>query len=291
MTYSNFRRRARLGDRSGFAGDAASYFDDRQDPVPRARIFARYPYVHCARKISGNRSEVSVEGCQKGHFEQRPRQALERRKLRQSLANRVFPNTEEPWRRVPVLRRIVIRGISPGVVGLNRRRRSRLITNPLSSITADRQCGVFTVRERSAEPVQGAVSAGAGQVARSSPVRTIRMKASPPICKKEIATERARTKVASCATRWKDETRRRATSSEAGAENCGFTAVQPLTRRSLRAANQRQPSATFPRGLDVVAQAFNSVCGVDNDPIRSRRLCLVRRSRHHPVAPNATSIE
>ena len=69
------------------------------------------------------------------------------------------------------------------------------------------------------------------------------------------------------------------------AQKLGLTAVTiDAVDRSGRAPNG-QPVTSIPQGLDVVSQAFNSDVGVDNDAISfKRRLCLVRRARHHALA-------
>src|SRR5216684_820390 len=84
--------------------------------------------------------------------------------------------------------------------------------------------------------------------------------------KKEIATERARTKVAALRDKMEDERGGGASVIEA-AQKLGLTAVTiDAVDRSGRQPNG-QPVGNIPRGLDVVSQAFNSDVGVDNDPI------------------------
>ena len=93
------------------------------------------------------------------------------------------------------------------------------------------------------------------------------MKASPRSVKKEIATERARAKVADLHNKMEDERGGGASVVEA-AQKLGLTAVTiDAVDRSGRLPDG-QPVANIPRGLDVVAQAFNSDVGVDNDPIQ-----------------------
>ena len=93
------------------------------------------------------------------------------------------------------------------------------------------------------------------------------MKASPRNIKKEIATERARAKVAELHNKMEDERGGGASVVEA-AQKLGLTAVTiDAVDRSGRAPDG-QPVANIPRGLDVVSQAFNSDVGVDNEPIQ-----------------------
>lgn len=84
--------------------------------------------------------------------------------------------------------------------------------------------------------------------------------------KRQIATERARVKVAELRDKMEDE-RGAGTSVADAAQKLGLTAVTiDAVDRSGRAPNG-QTVANIPQGLDVVSQAFNSDVGVDNDPI------------------------
>src|SRR6202171_1527455 len=85
--------------------------------------------------------------------------------------------------------------------------------------------------------------------------------------KKEIATERARTKAAELRDKMEDERGGGAGVIEA-AQKLGLAAVTiDAVDRSGRLPNGQLVS-NIPRGLDVVSQAFNSDVGVDNDPIQ-----------------------
>jgi peptidyl-prolyl cis-trans isomerase D len=85
--------------------------------------------------------------------------------------------------------------------------------------------------------------------------------------KKEIAVERARTKVAEMRDKMEDERGGGASVTEA-AQKLGLAAVTvDAVDRSGRLPNG-QPAANIPKGLDVVSQAFSSDVGVDNDPIQ-----------------------
>ncbi|TMJ81295.1 MAG: peptidyl-prolyl cis-trans isomerase, partial [Alphaproteobacteria bacterium] len=84
--------------------------------------------------------------------------------------------------------------------------------------------------------------------------------------KKEIATERARAKVAELRDKMEDERGGGANVVEA-AQKLGLSAVTiDAVDRSGRLPNG-QLASNIPAGLDVVSQAFNSDIGVDNDPI------------------------
>jgi len=85
--------------------------------------------------------------------------------------------------------------------------------------------------------------------------------------KKEIGTERARTKVAELHNKMEDERGGGASVIEA-AQKLGVAsvAVEAVDRSGRQPSGQ--PATNIPRGLDVVSQAFNSDVGVDNDPIQ-----------------------
>lgn len=84
--------------------------------------------------------------------------------------------------------------------------------------------------------------------------------------KRQIATERARVKVADLRDKMEDERGGGASVVDA-AQKLGLTAVTiDAVDRSGRAPNG-QPVANIPQGLDVVSQAFNTDVGVDNDSI------------------------
>ncbi|MFN5720485.1 MAG: peptidylprolyl isomerase, partial [Bradyrhizobium sp.] len=88
-----------------------------------------------------------------------------------------------------------------------------------------------------------------------------------PQVKNEIATERARAKVAELRDKMEDE-RGGGSSVIDAAQKLKLTAVTiDAVDRSGRLPNG-QVASNIPRGLDVVSQAFNSDVGVDNDPIQ-----------------------
>jgi peptidyl-prolyl cis-trans isomerase D len=85
--------------------------------------------------------------------------------------------------------------------------------------------------------------------------------------KNEIASERARTKVAELRDKMEDERGGGASVVEA-AQKLKLTPITiDAVDRSGRLPNG-QVATNIPRGLDVVSQAFNSDVGVDNDPIQ-----------------------
>jgi peptidyl-prolyl cis-trans isomerase D len=85
--------------------------------------------------------------------------------------------------------------------------------------------------------------------------------------KKEIATERARAKVADLHNKMEDERGGGASVADA-AQKLGLTALTVEAVDRSRRTPDGQPVSNIPPGLDVVTQAFNSDVGVDNEPIQ-----------------------
>ncbi len=122
------------------------------------------------------------------------------------------------------------------------------------------------------------------KIGKIEPGAAVPYEAVAPALKKEIATERARKSVGDLRDKMEDERGGGASVVEA-AKKLGLNAVtvDAVDRSGRRLDGQL--ATDIPKGLDVVTQAFGSDVGVDNDPISyQRRLCLVRRARHHPVA-------
>lgn len=116
------------------------------------------------------------------------------------------------------------------------------------------------------QPIQGRLGTSIVKVDKIVPgVEADYAKVAPDI-KRQIATERARVKVADLRDKMEDERGGGASVVDA-AQKLGLTAVTiDAVDRSGRAPNG-QPVADIPQGLDVVSQAFNTDVGVDNDPI------------------------
>jgi len=116
------------------------------------------------------------------------------------------------------------------------------------------------------QPVQGRFGVALVKIGKIEPGVEPSYESVASNLKKEIATERARTKVAQLRDKMEDERGGGAGVVEA-AQKLGLTAVTlDAIDRSGRLPNG-QPAGNIPRGLDVVSQAFNSDVGVDNDPI------------------------
>ncbi|MCK1682714.1 SurA N-terminal domain-containing protein [Bradyrhizobium sp. 147] len=116
------------------------------------------------------------------------------------------------------------------------------------------------------QPIQGGLGVAIVKVDKIEPGKEADYASVAGDIKREIATERARVKVADLRDKMEDE-RGGGSSVVDAAQKLGLTAVTiDAVDRSGRAPNG-QPVANIPQGLDVVSQAFNTDVGVDNDPI------------------------
>ncbi|MCA6120543.1 SurA N-terminal domain-containing protein [Bradyrhizobium sp. WSM 1704] len=117
------------------------------------------------------------------------------------------------------------------------------------------------------QPVQGRFGVALVKVGKIEPGVTPTYESVAAQVKSEIATERARNKVAELRDKMEDE-RGGGSSVVEAAQKLGLTAVTiDAVDRSGRQPNG-QPVPNIPQGLDVVSQAFGSDVGVDNDPIQ-----------------------
>jgi peptidyl-prolyl cis-trans isomerase D len=116
------------------------------------------------------------------------------------------------------------------------------------------------------QPAQGKFGVALVKVGKIEPGVTTSYENVASEIKRDIAKERARTKVAELRDKMEDERGGGASVIEA-AKKLGLASVTiDEVDRSGRLPNG-QPAPNIPRGLDVVSQAFNSDVGVDNDPI------------------------
>ena len=117
------------------------------------------------------------------------------------------------------------------------------------------------------QPIKGQFVVALVKVGKIEPATTPSYESVAAQIKKEIATERARSKVAELHNKMEDERGGGASVVEA-AQKLGLTAVTiEAVDRSGRGPDG-QPVGNIPRGLEVVSQAFASNVGVDNDPIQ-----------------------
>src|SRR6266704_7172400 len=241
----------------------AAYFDDHKTQF-RAPEYRKISFVAITPEDIGKWSEVSDEDAKK-IFEQR-RDKLGTPEQRQ-VSQIVFPNTEEA---MAARSRIASglsfedlakeRGLNPSDVELG------LITKSAISDTAIANAAFSLPSGEVSQPVQGRFGVALVKIGKIEPGVEPTYESLAANLKKEIATERARTKVAELRDKMEDERGGGASVVEA-AQKLGLTAITvDAVDRSGRLPNG-QLVANIPRGLDVVSQAFNSDVGVDNDPI------------------------
>ncbi len=241
----------------------AGYFDDHKTQF-RAPEYRKISFVAITPEEIGKWSEVSDEDARK-LFEQR------RDKLgspeRREVSQIVFPSVEEA---LAARNRINSgtsfeelareRGLNPSDVDLG------LVTKSGIIDTATADAAFSLPPDEVSPPVQGKFGVALIKIGKIEPAVEPSYESVASNLKKEIATERARNKVAELRDKMEDERGGGASVVEA-AQKLGLNAVTiDAVDRSGRLPNG-QPAANIPRGLDVVSQAFNSDVGVDNDPI------------------------
>jgi peptidyl-prolyl cis-trans isomerase D len=241
----------------------AGYFDDHKTQF-RAPEYRKISFVAITPEEIGKWSEVSDEDAKK-LFEQR-RDKLGTPEQRQ-LSQIVFPNAEEA---LAARNRITSgtsfedlakeRGLNPSDVDLGMVAKSAVIDSAIADAAFSLPSGEVT------QPVQGKFGVALVKVGKIEPGVEPSYEGVASALKKEIATERARTKAAELRDKMEDERGGGAGVIEA-AQKLGLTAVTiDAVDRSGRLPGGQLVN-NIPRGLDVVSQAFNSDVGVDNDPI------------------------
>jgi peptidyl-prolyl cis-trans isomerase D len=242
----------------------AAYFDDHKTQF-RAPEYRKLSFVVINPEEVGKWSEVSDEDAKK-IFEQRRDKigTPEKREVQQM----VFPNAEEA---------LAARGrITSGMSfdDLAKERNLNLSDVDLGTITksaiidpAVADAAFALPSGEVSQPIQGRFGVALVKIGKIEPGVTPSYESVAALVKKEIATERARSKVAELHNKMEDERGGGASVVEA-AKKLGLTAITiDAVDRSGRTPDG-QPVANIPRGLDVVSQAFTSDVGVDNDPIQ-----------------------
>src|ERR1700736_521762 len=152
------------------------------------------------------------------------------------------------------------RGLNPSDVDLGMIAKSAVIDPAIADAAFALPSGDLS------QPVQGRFGVALVKIGKIEPGVEPSYESVASNLKKEIAAERARSKVAELRDKMEDERGGGASVVEA-AQKLGLTAVTiDAVDRSGRLPNG-QLAANIPPGLDVVSQAFNSDVGVDNDPI------------------------
>jgi peptidyl-prolyl cis-trans isomerase D len=242
----------------------ATYFDDHKTQF-RAPEYRKLSFVVINPEEIGKWTEVSDEDAKKV-FEQR------RDKLgtpeRREVSQMVFPNAEEA---LTARGRITSgmsfddlakeRNLNLSDVDLGMIAKSAIIDPAVAEAAFSLPSGEVS------QPVQGRFGVALVKIGKIEPGVTPTYEGIAAQVKKEIATERARAKVAELHNKMEDE-RGGGSSVVEAAQKLGLAAVTiDAVDRSGRTPNG-QLVANVPRGLDVISQAFNSDVGVDNDPIQ-----------------------
>ncbi|QWG10872.1 SurA N-terminal domain-containing protein [Bradyrhizobium sediminis] len=242
----------------------AAYFEDHKTQF-RAPEYRKISFVAVTPEEIGKWSEVSDEDARKV-FEQR-RDKLGTPERRQ-VSQIVFPNAEEAAAaRGRIAGGISFedlakeRGLNPSDVDLGIIAKSAIIDPAIADAAFSLPSGELS------QPVPGRFGVALVKIGKIEPGATPSYESVAATLKKEIATERARAKVADLHNKMEDERGGGASVVEA-AQKLGLTPVTiDAVDRSGRLPDG-QLVTNVPRGLDVVSQAFNSDVGVDNDPIQ-----------------------
>jgi peptidyl-prolyl cis-trans isomerase D len=242
----------------------AAYFDDHKTQF-RAPEYRKISFVAITPEEIGKWTEVSDEDAKKVFEQRRDRLGTpEKREVSQI----VFPNAEEAL----TARSRLTAGTSFGDLAKERNLNLSDVDLGLIAKSAILDPAVadaaFSLPSGEvSQPVQGRFGVALVEVGKIEPGVTPTYESLAAQIKKDIATERARAKVAELHNKIEDERGGGASVAEA-AQKLGLAAVTiDAVDRSGRMPNG-QLVADIPRGLDVVSQAFNSDVGVDNDPIQ-----------------------
>lgn len=244
----------------------AAYFEDHKTQF-RAPEYRKLAFVVINPEEIGKWSDVSDEDAKKV-FEQRRDKigTPEKREVSQI----VFPNEEEAL----TARSRVTGGLS--FDDLAKERNLNLTDVDLGLITksaiidpAIAEAAFSLPTGEISQPIKGQFGVALVKIGKIEPGVTPTYESVAGQVKKELATERARVKVAEIQNKMEDERSGGSNVVEA-AQKLGLTAVTiDAVDRSGRLPTG-QPVANIPQGLDVVSQGFNSDIGVDNDPIQFR---------------------
>ena len=242
----------------------AAYFDEHKTQF-RAPEYRKLSFVVINPEEIGKWTEVSDEDAKK-IFEQNSSRigTPEKREVSQM----VFPNVEEAQ---AARSRIASgtsfddlakeRNLNLSDVDLGMIAKSAILDPAVADAAFSLPSGEVS------QPVQGRFGVALVKIGKIEPGVTPSYESFAAQVKKEIASDRAKAKVAELHNKMEDERGGGASVVEA-AQKLGLTAVTiDAVDRSGRLPNG-QLVANVPRGLDVVSQAFNSDVGVDNDPIQ-----------------------
>ena len=242
----------------------AAYFDDHKTQF-RAPEYRKISFVAITPEEIGKWTEVSDEDARKVFEQRRDRLGTpEKREVSQI----VFPNAEEA---LAARGRLTSgtsfddlakeRNLNMADVDLGLIAKSAILDPAVAEAAFSMPSGEVS------QPVQGRFGVALVKVGKIEPGTTPTYEGLAAEIKKDLATERARAKVAELHNKMEDERGGGAGVVEA-AQKLG---IAPVTIEAVDRSGRTpdgQPVANIPRGLDVVSQAFNSDVGVENDPIQ-----------------------
>jgi len=244
----------------------ASYFDEHKAQF-RAPEYRKIAFVAVTPENIGKWTDVSDEDAKK-LFEQR-KDHLGTPEKRQ-VAQIVFPNAADAQ---AARSRIASgtsfeeiakeRNLSPADYDLGLVAKSSILDPAIADAAFSLPSGEVS------QPVQGKFGVALVKVGVIQPAIEPDYASVAQDLKKEIAVSRARDQVANLRDKMEDERGGGASVVEA-AQKLGLT---PVTIDAVDRSGKTpsgQPAANIPPGLDLVAQAFNSDVGVDNDAISYR---------------------
>ncbi|MCK1478892.1 SurA N-terminal domain-containing protein [Bradyrhizobium sp. 197] len=240
----------------------AAYFEDHKVQF-RAPEYRKIAFVVVSPEEIGKWSEVSDEDAKKVFDQRKDRLGTPEKRQIQQI---VFPNAAE----AQAARERLTSGTSFEDLGKERGlSASDVDLGLVTKSTLDPAVGdaVFGLPAGEiSQPIQGRLGTSIVKVDKIEPGNEANYASVAADIKREIATERARVKVADLRDKMEDERGGGASVIDA-AQKLGLTAVTiDAVDRSGRTPNG-QPVSNIPQGLDVVSQAFNTDVGVDNDSI------------------------
>jgi len=240
----------------------AAYFDEHK-AVFRAPEYRKIAYVAITPEDLAKGSEVSDDDAKK-LFEQR-RSEMGTPEKRQ-VSQIVFPNAED----AQAARERIASGLSFEDLAKERNLKTAdvdlgLVTKSAILDPAVADAAFALPSSEVSQPVKGSFGVALVKVGTIQPAIEPSYESLAPDLKREIATERARTKAANLRDKMEDERGGGASVVEA-AQKLGLTATTiEAVDRSGKLPNGEP--AKIPVGLNVATQAFNSDVGVDNDAI------------------------
>lgn len=240
----------------------AAYFEEHKVQF-RAPEYRKIAFVVVSPEEIGKWTDVSDEDARKVFDQRKDRLGTPEKRQIQQI---VFPNAAE----AQAARERLVGGMSFEDLGKERGLNATdvdlgLVTKSSLDPAVGDAAFALPAGEIS-QPIQGRLGTSIVKVEKIEPGVEANFAGLAGDIKREIATERARVKVADLRDKMEDE-RGGGSSVIDAAQKLGLTAVTiDAVDRSGRAPNG-QPVANIPQGLDVVSQAFNTDVGVDNDAI------------------------